>query len=48
MRHPANSEEWKEFDLRHSNFVLEPRNVRLGLAMDGFNPFGNMNNNYSM
>ncbi|XP_075665944.1 uncharacterized protein LOC142635709 [Castanea sativa] len=48
MRHPVDSEEWKEFDLQHPDFALEPRNVRLGLATDGFNPFGNMNNNYSM
>ncbi|XP_075636598.1 uncharacterized protein LOC142608811 [Castanea sativa] len=48
MRHPADSEEWKEFDLQHPDFALEPRNVRLGLVTDGFNPFGNMNNNYSM
>uniref|UniRef100_A0A2N9GCW6 Transposase-associated domain-containing protein n=1 Tax=Fagus sylvatica TaxID=28930 RepID=A0A2N9GCW6_FAGSY len=47
-RHPADSEEWKEFDLQHPEFALEPRNVRLGLATDGFNPFGNMNNSYSM
>ena len=48
MRHPADSEEWKEFDLQYPDFALEPRNVRLGLAIDGFNPFGNMNNNYNM
>nr|XP_023899147.1 uncharacterized protein LOC112011004 [Quercus suber] len=48
MRHPANSEEWKEFDLQHPDFALEPRNVRLGLATYGFNLFGNMNKNYSM
>ena len=48
MRHPADSKEWKEFDLQHPDFALKPRNVRLGLATDGFNPFGNMNNNYSM
>ena len=47
MRHPVDSEEWKEFDLQHPDFALEPRNVRLGLATDGFNHFGNMNN-YSM
>ncbi|KAL6312664.1 hypothetical protein AAG906_018929 [Vitis piasezkii] len=28
--------------------VDEPRNVRLGLASDGFNPFGNMSISYSM
>jgi hypothetical protein len=47
-RHPADSEEWKEFDVQHPRFALEPHNVRLGLATDGFNPFGNMNNSYSM
>nr|GFB73033.1 hypothetical protein [Tanacetum cinerariifolium] len=26
----------------------EPRNVRLGLAIDGFNPFGNLSQSYSM
>ena len=48
MRHPTNSEEWKEFDLQHLDFSLERCNVRLELATDGFNLFGNMNNNYSM
>ena len=47
-RHPADSEEWKEFDLQHPEFALKPRNVRLGLATDEFNPFGNMNNSYKM
>uniref|UniRef100_A0A2N9IMH0 DUF4218 domain-containing protein n=1 Tax=Fagus sylvatica TaxID=28930 RepID=A0A2N9IMH0_FAGSY len=47
-RHPTNSENWKEFDLQHPEFALEPRNVRLRLATDGFNLFGNMNNSYSM
>ena len=46
-RHSVDSEEWKEFNLQHPDFALEPHNVRLGLATDGFNPFG-MNNNYSM
>ncbi|XP_075654732.1 uncharacterized protein LOC142624887 [Castanea sativa] len=48
MRHPTDSEEWKEFDLQYPDFALEPCNVRLGLVTDGFNPFGNRNNNYSM
>ena len=34
--------------MQHPVFALKPRNVRFGLATDGFNPFGNMNNNYSM
>ena len=47
MSHPANSEVWKEFDLEHPWFAEEPRNVRLGLATDGFNPFGNMSTSHS-
>ena len=48
IRHLADSEGWKEFDLQHPDFALKPHNVRLGLVADGFNPFGNMNNNYNM
>ena len=47
-RHLVDNEEWKEFDLQHPEFALEPRNVRLGLTTDRFNPFGNMNNSYTM
>ncbi|KAM6575504.1 hypothetical protein CsatA_023831 [Cannabis sativa] len=48
LRHPADAEEWKQFDRLHPSFAVEPRNVRLGLATDGFNPFGNMSNSYSL
>ncbi|XP_020085892.1 uncharacterized protein LOC109708518 [Ananas comosus] len=48
LRHPADSMAWKSFDLNHSEFSKEPRNVRLGLATDGFNPFGNMSTSYSI
>ncbi|PRQ28870.1 hypothetical protein RchiOBHm_Chr5g0007671 [Rosa chinensis] len=48
MRHPADSPAWKDFDCRYPEFSQEPRNVRLGLATDGFNPFGNMSLSYSM
>ncbi|XP_028084013.1 uncharacterized protein LOC114285184 [Camellia sinensis] len=48
LRHPADGEAWKDFDRQHIVFAQEPRNVRLGLATDGFNPFGNMSNSYSM
>jgi len=30
------------------SFARDARNLRLGLATDGFNPFGNMNTTYSM
>ena len=43
MRHPADGEAWKEFDRLYPEFAREPRNVRLGLATDGFNPFGVLN-----
>ncbi|VVA32238.1 PREDICTED: transposase [Prunus dulcis] len=48
MRHPADSIAWKEFDRMYPEFAQEPRNIRLGLATDGFNPFGSMSTSYSM
>jgi len=48
LRHPADSIVWKEFDKEHDWFARDSRNVRLGLASDGFNPFGNMSTSYSM
>ena len=48
LRHPTDGEEWKNYDIKYLEFSSEPRNVRLGLASDGFNPFGNMSNAYSM
>ncbi|XP_027067621.1 uncharacterized protein [Coffea arabica] len=48
MRHPADSEAWKHFDRLHPDFAVDPRNVRLGLATDGFNPFGTMSSAYSI
>ena len=47
MRHPVDGTSWKEFDIRYPDFSREPRNVRLGLAADGFNPFGNMSTTHS-
>ena len=46
LRHLADEEAWKDFDKKYPEFASEPRNVRLGLASDGFNPFGNMSNAY--
>ena len=48
LRHPVDREAWKEFDKLYHWFAQEPRNVRMGLATNGFNPFGNMHNSYSM
>ncbi|KAI5328557.1 hypothetical protein L3X38_027954 [Prunus dulcis] len=47
MRHPANGEAWKEFDRTFPEFAADPRNVRLGLATDGFNPYGVLNQHHS-
>ncbi|XP_052197326.1 uncharacterized protein LOC127804495 [Diospyros lotus] len=48
MRHPADSLQWKSFDEMHENFASEPRNVRLGLASDGFQPFAHSKTSYSI
>ncbi|XP_014493193.1 uncharacterized protein LOC106755535 [Vigna radiata var. radiata] len=39
LRHPCDGEAWKHFDRVHPDFAIEPRNVRLGLCSDGFNPY---------
>lgn len=48
LTHPADGEAWKDFDSRYPEFALEPRNIRLALSSDGFNPFNNMSTSYSM
>ncbi|XP_042988717.1 uncharacterized protein LOC122316252 [Carya illinoinensis] len=47
LRHPTDGMAWKTFDSQHDDFASDPRNVRLGLSADGFNPFGNMSISYS-
>ncbi|XP_077219723.1 uncharacterized protein LOC143853913 [Tasmannia lanceolata] len=42
LRHPADSAAWQTFDYIHQWFSSEPRNIRLGLGSDGFNPFRTM------
>ncbi|GKC31195.1 hypothetical protein Tco_1038489 [Tanacetum coccineum] len=42
MQHPVDDRAWKNFDTKYPNFAKEPRNVRLGLVVDGFNPFDNI------
>lgn len=48
IRHPKDGKAWKSFDSRFPDFAADPRNVRLGLASDGFNPFGSMSLSYSI
>ncbi|KAI5348790.1 hypothetical protein L3X38_001677 [Prunus dulcis] len=47
MQHPADGEAWKEFDRMFPEFDADPRNVRLGLATDGFNSYGVLNQHHS-
>jgi hypothetical protein len=48
MSHPADGKAWKEFDKEHPMFAKDARNIRLGLATNGFNPFSEKNSKYSM
>jgi hypothetical protein len=48
MSHPADGEAWQAFDREYPDFANDARNIRLGLATDGLNPFGNMNTKYNM
>ncbi|KAL5717109.1 hypothetical protein ACHQM5_010180 [Ranunculus cassubicifolius] len=47
LRHPADSEVWQCLDKKYPLFGSESRNVRMGLASDGFNPFGTMSTTHS-
>ncbi|KAL6185460.1 hypothetical protein ACLB2K_041593 [Fragaria x ananassa] len=39
MRHPVDSVCWSSIDKKYPTFASNPRNLRFGLATDGFNPF---------
>ncbi|KAG8493023.1 hypothetical protein CXB51_010409 [Gossypium anomalum] len=47
LRHLTDSLAWKSFDSKFPSFASDPRNVRIGLAADGFNPFKIMSTSYS-
>ncbi|XP_058084589.1 uncharacterized protein LOC131232380 [Magnolia sinica] len=47
MGHPVDSSTWKFVDNKYKDFSAETRNVRLGLATDGFNPYGTFSTSYS-
>ncbi|XP_022883541.1 uncharacterized protein LOC111400360 [Olea europaea var. sylvestris] len=47
MRHPVDSLAWERIDQKWPCFASEPRNLRLGLSSDGFNPFGDLSSRYS-
>nr|GEU95379.1 hypothetical protein [Tanacetum cinerariifolium] len=48
MQHLVDGRAWKKFDTKYLDFEKEQRNVRQRLAVDGFNPFGNLSQAYSM
>ena len=41
--HPSDGDAWKALDTFDPDFATELRNVRIGLATDGFTPFGQCN-----
>ncbi|KAA0058195.1 hypothetical protein E6C27_scaffold274G005160 [Cucumis melo var. makuwa] len=47
MRHPVDSVSWDSIDAKWPDFSNNPRNLRFGLATDGFNPFSNLSSGYS-
>jgi hypothetical protein len=48
LDHQADAIVWKEFDEEHEWYAHDSHNMRLGLASDGFNPFGNISTTYSI
>jgi len=47
LHHPANSSQWKKIDRLFLDFGKEARNLRLGLASDGMNPYGSLSTQHS-
>ncbi|KAL6276900.1 hypothetical protein ACE6H2_020501 [Prunus campanulata] len=47
MSHPADSPSWKLVDEKWPDFGNEPRNLRLALSSDGFNPHSSLSRRYS-
>jgi len=38
LKHPADSDAWKNFNKKNVEYSLEPRDIGLELATDWFNP----------
>ena len=47
LRHHVDSIAWESIKDKLPNFSLDPRNLRLGLAVDGINPYKNLSSTYS-
>jgi hypothetical protein len=48
MSHPIDGMAWSHFSVKYPQFANDARNLRLAVATDGFNPFGNFSTHYSM
>ena len=47
LRHVADSPQWKKIDSLYLEFGSDSKNLRLGLATDGMNPYGNLSSKHS-
>ncbi|XP_050387187.1 uncharacterized protein LOC126803420 [Argentina anserina] len=47
LRHPVDGEAWKHFDILYPDFATDIRNVRVAIAIDGFNPWGQQSSSHS-
>ncbi len=43
----CDSKVWKHVDTTWPNFVADPHNIRLGLALDRVNPYVDLSTNHS-
>ena len=47
LRYAVDSPQWKKIDSLYPEFGSDPRNLRLGLATDEMNPYGNLSSKHS-
>jgi len=47
LHHPIDSSQWKKTNRLHMDFGKEVRNLRLGLATSGTNPYGSLSTQHS-
>ena len=47
FRHPVDSSQWKKINSLYPDFDKKGRNLRLGLASDGMNPYGSLSTQHS-
>jgi hypothetical protein len=47
LTHPLDACQWKALNIEFLFFGEDPRNIRLGMSIDGLNPFGNQSSTHS-